>query len=346
MPDGNSRIQVITINSSPIATCLINAYMPSAQSSGDIEYKDTLDQISEIMDKYRETYQIILCGDMNASLHRDNRKRDTVFGEFKNINNLHIPDGYPIKPTFFHHNGKYTSQIDYFLFDERIIQQSNPNVKIAMRHPTNTSDHTLVTANMALKDADQEKLALKNKKRHLRQLQRQAHASKKEKFINEIMQASEKDSKTFHKLIKQQRSNHSSNTDVLYIGNEKFEGESILKAWTIHFEKLGTPNHDKNIFDLERFHLAKLQNDIIFENQHSKKEIKQATPEEVKSAIKNLSTGKTSDENGICSEHYKYAVDELSEEIASIINDIFSDLDVPKNLKNGLLTPVLKKEEG
>ncbi|VDH91039.1 Hypothetical predicted protein [Mytilus galloprovincialis] len=367
---------------------------------------------------------------MNASLHRDNRKRDTVFGEFKNINNLHIPDGYPIKPTFFHHNGKYTSQIDYFLFDERIIQQSNPNVKIAMRHPTNTSDHTLVTANMALKvkrcslrpvkiytrpnwrkcdkssykstiessldntsgekkfsgtvesriqkleltlhkaakisqaskeaksahrnwidktnknqDADQEKLALKNKKRHLRQLQRQAHASKKEKFINEIMQASEKDSKTFHKLIKQQRSNHSSNTDVLYIGNEKFEGESILKAWTIHFEKLGTPNHDKNIFDLERFHLAKLQNDIIFENQHSKKEIKQATPEEVKSAIKNLSTGKTSDENGICSEHYKYAVDELSEEIASIINDIFSDLDVPKNLKNGLLTPVLKKKK-
>ncbi|CAC5376143.1 COLEC12 [Mytilus coruscus] len=130
------------------------------------------------------------------------------------------------------------------------------------------------------------------------------------------MQTSEKDSKTFHKLIKQQRSNHPLNTDILYIGNTKYEGENILEAWSIHFEKLGTPNYDKNIFDLERFRLAKLQNDIILKNQYSKKEIKQTTPEEVKTAIKNLKTGKTSDENGICSEHYKEAVDEVSVEIA------------------------------
>ncbi|CAC5369937.1 unnamed protein product [Mytilus coruscus] len=86
-------------------------------------------------------------------------------------------------------------------------------------------------------------------------------------------------------------------------------------------------------------------NDIIFENQHSKKEIKQTTPKEVKTAIKNLSTGKTSDENGICSEHYKEAVHEVSLAIASIINNIFTNLDVPKSLKNGILTPVLKKKK-
>ncbi|CAC5417920.1 unnamed protein product [Mytilus coruscus] len=88
-----------------------------------------------------------------------------------------------------------------------------------------------------------------------------------------------------------------------------------------------------------------MQNDIIFENQHFKKKIKQPTPEEVKTAIKNLSTGKTSDENGICSEHYQHAVDEVSLEIVSIINNIFSDLDVPKSLKNGILTPFLKKKK-
>ncbi|CAC5397549.1 E3.1.11.2 [Mytilus coruscus] len=150
MPDGNARIQVLTINSSPNPICLINIYMPSAQSSGDNEYKDTLDQISEIMDKYKELYQIILCGDMNASLHRDNRKRDKLFEEIKNINNLHIPDSYPIKPTIFHHNGKYTSQIDYILFNEKCLQQIKPAVKIASRHPTNTSDHTLVTTNFVM----------------------------------------------------------------------------------------------------------------------------------------------------------------------------------------------------
>ncbi|CAC5391389.1 unnamed protein product [Mytilus coruscus] len=158
------------------------------------------------------------------------------------------------------------------------------------------------------------------------------------------MQASEKDSKTFHKLIKQQRSNHPFNTDILYIGNTKYEGENILEAWSIHFEKLGTPNYDKNIYDLERLRLAKLRNDIILKNQYSKKEIEQTNPEEVKTAIKNLNTGKTSDENGICSEHYKEAVDEVSVDIASIINNIFTNLDVPKSLKNGILTPVLKNK--
>ncbi|CAC5417919.1 unnamed protein product [Mytilus coruscus] len=195
------------------------------------------------------------------------------------------------------HAKEYTSQIDYFLFEEKIIQQLNPTVKIATRHPTNTSDYTLVTANMALnvkrctqhpvkiytrpnwrkcdknlykssvenslgntygqnkipnnvesriqkiesvlhkagmksipsyrklktllakaygtailakhlmkqsphwkdktnknQDAVLENQTLKNKKRRLRQLQRQTHASKKEKFIKEIMQVSEKDS--------------------------------------------------------------------------------------------------------------------------------------------------------
>jgi hypothetical protein len=58
------------------------------------------------------------------------------------------------------------------------------------------------------------------------------------------MQASQRDSKTFHKLIKRQRSNHVTNTDVLYIGNKKYEGDNILKAWTIHFENLGTPKND------------------------------------------------------------------------------------------------------
>jgi hypothetical protein len=110
------------------------------------------------------------------------------------------------------------------------------------------------------------------------------------------MQASQRDSKTFHKLIKRQRSNHVTNTDVLYIGNKKYEGDNILKAWTIHFENLGTPKYDEEIFDLERFRLAKLQNEVISEDHLPKKEIKQTTSKEVKTAIKNLSTGKASDD--------------------------------------------------
>ena len=150
MPDGNTRIQVLTINSKPASTCLINLYMPSAQLNGDMEYNDTLDQINEIIDKYKETYQIILCGDMNASLHRDNRRRDQLFKNFIVANNLSIPQKHPVHPTFFHHNGKYTSQTDYFLFEDRAIHQLKTTVRVRPMHPTNTSDHTLVTADITL----------------------------------------------------------------------------------------------------------------------------------------------------------------------------------------------------
>jgi exonuclease III len=50
--------------------------MPSEAKEGDYEYKDNLDQLQEIIQKYDNSYQIIICGDMNASLHRDDRRRD------------------------------------------------------------------------------------------------------------------------------------------------------------------------------------------------------------------------------------------------------------------------------
>ncbi|CAG2184470.1 unnamed protein product [Mytilus edulis] len=220
------------------------------------------------------------------------------------------------------------------------------NRKISEASRDSKNAHTLWKRKInSHQNADTEKINLTSKKRKLRQLQRQAYASKKEKFINDIMQASQKDSKTFHKLVKQQRSKHDTNTDILYIGNKAFEGEKILSAWQTHFETLGTPNFDENIFDLERLELAKLQNKIIPELDIQNKEITKATPTEIESAIRKLNTGKASDENGIVSEHYIHAIDVITDEITDIINQIFEELDVPQSLKNGILTPVLKKEK-
>jgi exonuclease III len=67
MPDGNNHIQVVTMNSSPKNSCIVNVYMPSEAKEGDYEYKDNLDQLQEIIQKYDNSYQIIVCGDMNAS---------------------------------------------------------------------------------------------------------------------------------------------------------------------------------------------------------------------------------------------------------------------------------------
>jgi hypothetical protein len=52
--------------------------MPSDIKEGDYEYRDMVDQLNEVIQKYEETYDILLCGDMNASLHRDDKRRDRI----------------------------------------------------------------------------------------------------------------------------------------------------------------------------------------------------------------------------------------------------------------------------
>jgi len=102
--------------------------MPSEAKEGDYEYKDNLDQLQEIIQKYDNSYQIIVCGDMNASLHRDDRRRDNLFRNFIHENGLKLANNHPEQSTFFHHNGKYKSQIDYFLF--KSTENLNASVKI------------------------------------------------------------------------------------------------------------------------------------------------------------------------------------------------------------------------
>ena len=53
---GGRGIQVITINNVPTMLCIVNAYMPSDIKEGDYEYRDMMDQLNEVIQKYEETY--------------------------------------------------------------------------------------------------------------------------------------------------------------------------------------------------------------------------------------------------------------------------------------------------
>ena len=141
--EGNHRIMVTTIACKPTPMCIINVCMPTTGNNQNDNYNESLDQISELLEKY-SSRSIILIGDMNASLHRDDRQRDKNLKNFTETNNRHLPENYPIKPTFFHHNGKYSSQIDYVLCDPEMLELS-PDVEIHDMSPLNTSDHTLIT---------------------------------------------------------------------------------------------------------------------------------------------------------------------------------------------------------
>ena len=58
-----------------------------------------------------------------------------------------------------------------------------------------------------------------------------------------------------------------------------------------------------------------------------------------------MKTGKVMDSNGIASEHFKLATEEIIPTIVKIVNKIFMDKDIMKNMKTGILTPVMKKNK-
>ena len=75
MEDGNARLQLLHIENSMKPLCLANIYMPSDSKNADLEYKRNLDQIQELLTKFRPTHDILICRDMNGSLHRSKTSR-------------------------------------------------------------------------------------------------------------------------------------------------------------------------------------------------------------------------------------------------------------------------------
>jgi exonuclease III len=98
--EGGNRISVVIISrrsnmDKPI--CLISVYMPSKGSKNyNQEYINTLDEIHEILAKYRNSHHTMLCGDMNASVHSSKAdERDKLFMEFCEQQEIYLVDKYP-----------------------------------------------------------------------------------------------------------------------------------------------------------------------------------------------------------------------------------------------------------
>ena len=145
VPDGGHRIAVVEVMTTPRPMCLLNVYLPSIGSgSSDTEFREVLDEIHEIMQKYSVSHDIVLGGDFNALLHRKKSiKRDQVLCEFVQEQNLCMVRDYPEVPIFFHTNGDFSSQIDYLLVSQLLAAEAS--VVIHDMSHLNLSDHTHVS---------------------------------------------------------------------------------------------------------------------------------------------------------------------------------------------------------
>jgi hypothetical protein len=142
LEDGNNRIMAIEIQSTSKAICLVNTYLLTQMSNSVSEYRECLDIIQTIIERYGPTQEMVLCGDMNGTLIYDrNNAHDCKLKNFVKVNRLLHSDALSTQPTFFHHNGKSTSQ-DYILSSGSFINKTN----ILRQHATNTLTHVPVVA--------------------------------------------------------------------------------------------------------------------------------------------------------------------------------------------------------
>ena len=150
------------------------------------------------------------------------------------------------------------------------------------------------------------------------------------------MIACETNQKAFFTLVKQQRSA----SDDTYIEFNP-EAPSQLEGWRMYFKELATPRQEPHFDDSYKkaLEFRLLIESLEAENQ----EDVQISIDDVEKYIASLKNNKAADAYGITSEHIKNADPVLTELLVRTLQQSYNDRTIPKELKLGILTPVIKK---
>ena len=176
-------------------------------------------------------------------------------------------------------------------------------------------------------------------------IRQQVYADNQDKY-QEIMDANERDTKTFYKLVNQQRTVKSMSTEILYFDGKTCSSvNEVAAAFSEHFERLATPSDNP---DYDAGYKAQVEFDTLLIEMITQQQtccIKPVSPKEISNIINSFKTNKAQDIFGLSSEHLKYAPDCLYHILSSLMNCILRSGYVPQQLKQGILTPVLKKKK-
>ena len=161
--EGGNRICAIHVETLEGLVTIINCYLPCrGNKEADREFMNVADEVSEIVVKYKLSSDVILLGDMNASMFRDPPlPRDKYLKDVLIEMNLSLPENYPEDHTYRHGLGKST--IDYIIHNKQGLVTS---VTVFDEH-CNTSPHSAVSANIPYVQSvamkSEEKSAVMNK---------------------------------------------------------------------------------------------------------------------------------------------------------------------------------------
>ena len=149
--EGNNRTNCVLLELGSQQLCIINVYMPCRNTHTGDDFEDTLAQLQEIMTKYRPTHHILICGDLNASLHRTPpNQQDKLLERFCKEEKLLYNERPNPEDTFQHHNGLHTAKLDYILFG---VESKHLISEAKIHHQTdqlNVSDHKPLTCRIQI----------------------------------------------------------------------------------------------------------------------------------------------------------------------------------------------------
>ena len=186
---------------------------------------------------------------------------------------------------------------------------------------------------------------MKAAKQCLRKEQRREAARIRTQKVENIMNA-ENNSKTFFKLIKDQRKSSNPQTETLIVENQSYETEEdICQGWAKHFQSLATPLQNEK-FDSE--HKKLVDRDVACIKSICETENKEISPlqvEEVRRAIGKLKNNKAADVMGLTSEHLKLGGQSVENFLTDLLNYLLKTKKVSSILKAGIITPIYKKGE-
>ena len=139
-PEGGPRLAVLKV-SLPTPLIVMSAYMPCRGAYTNEDFNEVVDVIAEILDKY-DDHTIVLGGDININLEKPcSRSKNLI----KLIQEKRMTYNKKQKSTFFHHDGRSQSQIDYILYSETLIEA---DFTILDQSAINSSTHVPVMSRL------------------------------------------------------------------------------------------------------------------------------------------------------------------------------------------------------
>lgn len=137
--DGSERTVVITIDSTP-PICAICCYLPCRGTYAKAEYEAVLDEVAEIVEKFRRTHHIVLGADFNGEppgFEDKGSDRTEALRELMERGQLGLSDDLPRKPTYS--RSGHESQIDFIMLSRSMTAKSS--TEILDPDALNTSPH-------------------------------------------------------------------------------------------------------------------------------------------------------------------------------------------------------------